>query len=128
MQSLRFSFVLEFNCAGRYTDMSSDWAKQLVNSYRSRQEEKRLVDQKTISDRELVKNNAPKKWGGICDLIRQFSEELNQENGSPVLVVGAFQNAIQITATGNPEPLGTLTFDLKNNTLAVPFHGCELRL
>jgi hypothetical protein len=78
--------------------MSSEWAKNLADRKKGVIENKRLQQEKDLSDRNLLNAYAPRMWAELQeaaqDLVRQLNEEMGREHISFQSIPGA--NALKL--------------------------------
>jgi hypothetical protein len=125
-----FRLCIEMNVDFRKvgSDMSSEWAKNLVRQRAERQEQRRIEDQKALSDRAMVRDNFESRWTSVCSLLVGLIEDLNTESGEDVLRIGIAADMAAISIKDSPNIIASVKADARNYALKVPFHGPEIQL
>ncbi len=106
--------------------MTSEWADQLVQQRRAKQEQKRIEEETRITDRKRIQTNAEAMWRNIATLVNQFAKDLNEAwGGYEVTVENTAPNEVRVSVDGN---IATLKFVPRDQKLHVSFYGGELNL
>jgi hypothetical protein len=90
--------------------MVSEWAKNLADRKKQELEEKRLHQEKDLSDRKMLDANADKMWVEVRRAAIESCKELNSSMGSDYIKFegASYHNAFTLVT---PEQSCTVTFN-----------------
>jgi len=72
--------------------MTSDWARDLTERKKRELEEKRVQQEKDLSDRKLLTANAERMWDEVVKAMMEYVSEINSEMGSDYLTIEGSQH------------------------------------